>query len=262
MINIKINGQTHEVEEGRRLLPILREKGVKVPSLCFHHALVPAASCKLCVVEIKEGGKPPKTRFSCAIKAKEGMEIATESAMIQQMRNAAIGNLLRMAPNAEVIHRIGAEFGLTTGMKPDGCIRCRLCIRVCADIIGAKALDMVKRDGVMYVAPSETGSCIGCGTCTNICPTGAIRAEDIENVRTIWIRDEVIGKHPLERCEICGRFYATTRFLEHVKEHEHSHPEVKEQHHHCPTCAKLYARQKLRIQAPHLAKTYGGKPDG
>lgn len=261
MVNIKINGQDYEVEEGLRLLLVIQEKGIKVPSLCFHHALTPAASCKLCVVEIKQDGKPPRTRLSCAVKTRQGMEITTESAMVHQLRNRAIGNLLKMAPHSEAIHKIGMEFGLTTGLKPDGCIRCRLCVRVCSDIIGAKALTMVRREGMQYVVPSEDGSCIGCGTCTNICPTGAIFSQDSENVRTIMIRDEIIGKHPLERCEICGRYYATTRFLEHVKDLESDHPDEKEQHHHCPTCAKLYSRRNLRITAPHLAMTFGGKPD-
>ena len=135
--------------------------------------------------------------------------MATESAMVYKLRNEAIGNLLKLAPNSEVIHKIGQEFGLSTGMKPDGCIRCRLCIRACSDIIGANALAMVKRDNIQYVGPSETGTCIGCGTCASICPTGAIRCEDHESVRTIVIRDEVIGRNALERCDICGRYYAT-----------------------------------------------------
>ncbi|MCG2775201.1 MAG: 2Fe-2S iron-sulfur cluster-binding protein [Desulfobacterales bacterium] len=58
-VKIKINGKEHEVDEGKRLLLIFEEKGVKVPHLCFHHALVPGASCKLCVVEIKEKNNPP-----------------------------------------------------------------------------------------------------------------------------------------------------------------------------------------------------------
>lgn len=70
---------------------------------------------------------------------------------------------------------------------------------------------MEKIDGMNYVTPME-GLCIGCATCVNICPTKVIKVDDHENVRTISIRDEVIGKHPLERCEGCGKLYATQNF--------------------------------------------------
>ncbi len=260
MVSIKINGKEYEVEEGKRLLQVFKELGIKVPNICYHEALLPAAACKLCVVEIREKGGAPRPRLSCAVKAKAGMEIITDSAMIHQLRTEAIGNLLKMAPHAEIIHKVGREFGLETGPKPDGCIRCRLCIRICADIIGAKALKMVRREGIKYVVPSEAGRCIGCGTCTNICPTGAIRAVDEDNIRTIMIRDEVVGRHPLERCEMCGTYFATSSFLEHVEEREGAHPREKEKHKYCPICTKLRARTKVKITAPHLEKTYGGKP--
>jgi len=259
-VKIKINGEQHEAETGKRLILILEEKGVKVPHLCFHHALVPGASCKLCVVEVKEKNKPPSTKLSCAIKCREGLEITTESAMVYQLRNTAIGNLLKLAPRADIIHQIGEEFGLTTGTKPDGCIRCRLCVRICKDIIGAKALRIVKKNGMNCVVPSEVGTCLGCGTCANICPTGAIRFEDRGNVRTILIRDETIGSHVLERCEICGSLFATAKFLKHVEKSEESHPHVKESHMLCSTCAKLSAVKNLKLLTPHLAKTYAGKP--
>jgi bidirectional [NiFe] hydrogenase diaphorase subunit len=262
MVKIKINGQEHEVEEGVRLLTVLTEKGLKVPSLCFHHALTPAASCKLCVVEVKVGNAPPTTKLSCATKTRDGMEVVTESAMIYKMRNIAIGNLLKMAPHSQRVIEIGEEFNLITGMIPDGCIRCRLCLRVCREIIGAHALKMVKRKGINYVTPREQGNCIGCGTCANICPTGAIKLVDKGNVRTIMIRDEVIGRHPLERCEMCGRLFATPKFLQHVEKQEHAkeHPEVKEHHQYCPSCAKLYAKKVQRITVPVFSKPHGYKP--
>lgn len=253
MAKIMINGKGYEAAKGKRLLAVLEKNGVRIPHLCFHHALTPAAACKLCVVEVKESDKPIRMRLACAVKITDGMEVTTESAMVHQMRNTAMGNLLKLAPHSEAIHKIGREYGLTTGVIPDGCIRCRLCIRVCSEIIGAKALKMVKKEGRNYVSPSETGSCIGCLTCTNICPTGAIRFEDEGNVRTILVRDEVVGRHTLEKCQICGNLYATTRFLEHVKHSEEGHPDEKEAHHHCPTCTKLYYRKNMRLTQPKFA---------
>jgi predicted molibdopterin-dependent oxidoreductase YjgC len=260
MVTIKINGKKYDAEAGQRLLLVLNEKGIRVPHLCFHQSLTPAAACKLCVVEVKEKDKPIRTRLACAVKVNEGQEITTESAMVHQLRTTAIGNLLKLAPHSEAIHKIGREFGLTTGAIPDGCIRCRLCVRVCSEIIGAKALKMVKIEGRNYVTPAETGACIGCLTCTNLCPTGAIHYKDDGNVRTILIRDAIVARHTLERCQICGKLYATTKFLEHVKHGDNTHPEEKAEHHHCPTCSKLYYRKNLRLTKPKLAKTYGNKP--
>jgi len=254
MAHIVINGRTHEAAEGERLLPELRKLGFRIPSLCFHHALTPSASCKLCQVEVKVPGKPPRPRLSCATKIKPDMEITTESAMVHQMRSKALGDLLKMAPEAEAIHAVGREFGLSTGIRPDGCIRCRLCVRVCAEIIGARALKFEKRGDQKYVAAAEAGTCIGCLTCTNICPAGAIRYEDRDQVRTVMIRDEVVARHTLERCDICGRQFATAKFLQHVKASEAKHPEEKSAHTHCPTCAKLYYRKNLNLVSPRLGK--------
>jgi len=249
MAKITIDGKEFDAPENTRLLTTLTEKGFKIPSLCFHHALTPAASCKLCVVEVKIKDQPPSAKLSCAVKVQDGMEVVTESAMIHKMRNEALGNLLKMAPRSERLIQIAEKYNLNTGFIPDGCIRCKLCIRVCKEVIGARALKMEKRQGTNYIVPREEGDCIGCGTCANICPTGAIRIVDEEEVRTIMIRDEVIGRHPLKRCEMCGKRFATPKFLSHLDEREHdaAHPEAKEHGRFCSTCIKLYSRKNQRL---------------
>ena len=100
-----------------------------------------------------------------------------------------------------------------------------------------KPLDELKT----LIGDSERVLVVGCGTCVNICPTEAIHLEDKESVRTISIRGEVIGRHVLQRCEACGKLFATERFLKHVKERVTPHPDVKEHHQYCPTCAKLFS---------------------
>jgi len=172
MARILINGRNHEAPEGECLLPELTALGMKIPSLCYHRSLTPSVACKLCVVEIKAQGKPARPRFSCAVKIKDGLEVTTESALVYQMRSKALGDLLKMAPNAEAIHQIGREFGLSTGLRPDGCIRCRLCVRVCNEIIGARALKIEKRGDLKYVVPASADACIGCLTCEHMSHRG------------------------------------------------------------------------------------------
>ena len=63
--------------------------------------------------------------------------------------------------------------------EPNKCILCGLCVRTCAEVIGAEALGLVNRGFDAYVSPSldlplEQTSCVACGQCVAVCPTGAL----------------------------------------------------------------------------------------
>ena len=147
-----------------------------------------------------------------------------------------------MAPDSSRIRNLAKEFNVSIIPPPNGCIRCRLCIRVCNEIVKAKALKMEKTATGNMVVP-QIGCCIGCGTCANLCPTNIIKVVDQDNVRTVSIKDEVIGQLPLERCEGCGKMFATTTFLKHVGEITFPHPDTKEHHNLCSACTKLMANR-------------------
>lgn len=248
MVEIFVNEKAYQAEEGQTLLEALRELGFRIPSLCYHPALKPSGSCKLCAVEVPgRAGNRKTTMLSCVLKVKAGMDVQTDSRLVREARKRAFERLVQMAPQSEEVRGLAKSFGIDTGVPPDGCIRCRLCIRVCQEVVGPGALRMERRGRQNYVAPIE-GKCIGCGTCANICPTKVIHVEDRENIRTISIRDEIIGTHPLERCEGCGRLYATPRFLEHINRRTTPHPQVKMEHHYCPTCSKLFSDRVQSIR--------------
>jgi len=246
-MEIFIDNQSYEVKEGSTVLDATRAAGIRIPALCYHPALKPSASCKLCAVEITGKTGRPTPMLSCLVRVKAGMQIKTDTPMVQEARTAAFQRLLHMAPQSKRLLDMAREFRIDLGPPPDGCVRCKLCVRVCSEIVGVEALKMIKRDGREYITPIE-GRCIGCGTCSNICPTGAISLTDDDNVRTLRIRDEVIGRHPLERCEGCGKLFATPGFLNYVNEHSQQHPDVKEHHNYCPTCAKLFSNRIASYQ--------------
>ncbi len=63
--------------------------------------------------------------------------------------------------------------------EPNKCILCGLCVRTCAEVIGAEALGLVNRGFDAYVSPSldlplQETSCVACGQCVAVCPTGAL----------------------------------------------------------------------------------------
>jgi predicted molibdopterin-dependent oxidoreductase YjgC len=176
--------------------------------------------------------------LSCILKVKEGLRIETESDLVRAHREKAFKKLLEMAPDSQRIRDMAREFNVNVPARPNGCIRCRLCVRVCNDVVGAHAIKMVKTESGARVMPGE-GDCIGCGTCANLCPTKVMQVQDEENIRTVSIQGEVISRLPLERCEACGNLYATSRFLDHVARNTAPHPDTKIHHHLCTACSKL-----------------------
>lgn len=259
MPEIIVNGHPLQVSEDMTILEILRGQGIRIPSLCYHPALSPAGVCKLCVVEVKSPDKAPKIRLSCVLRPKAGIEIRTDSAAVYDARIRAFTRLVHYAPESPVIRSLAEEYGIDLGPAPDECIRCRLCTRLCQEIVGAGALVMKKIDGHEKVVPRDGSHCIGCGTCVNICPTGVIKMKDEGFFRTIFIRDEIIGRNPLVRCQACGNLFATKKFLSRVEKKTDDHPHVKTHHQYCPTCAKLLSD---RIQSVAPAKKFKPPENG
>jgi predicted molibdopterin-dependent oxidoreductase YjgC len=238
-IRIRVNDRELEAAEGENLLRVLQAADVRLPALCFHPALKkPTGVCRLCTVEIALPGRAPEAKRACLVKASAGLAVQTESVAVNAAREKALRALVKQAPQSERLIRMAQEFGIRIDPAPDGCIRCLLCERVCREVVGAGALRLAKRGGQRLIEPIE-GRCIGCGTCANVCPTHVIHVHDEENVRTVSIRAEVIGRHPLATCEGCGKRFATPKFLEvaHDRAVDH-HPDVKEHHRFCPDCAK------------------------
>jgi bidirectional [NiFe] hydrogenase diaphorase subunit len=241
-VTIQVDGEAYGVDPKRTVLENLKSLGFDIPTLCFHPALKPSGSCKLCAVEVASKSGRPVAMLSCILPVKSGLAVKTQSELVQKARTNAFSNLLKMAPQSRRIRELAIKYGIDTGPPPDGCIRCRLCVRVCKEIVGPAALVLKKQNNVKSIFPVPD-ACIGCGTCANICPTGAIEIEDKENVRTISIRDQIIGRHPLETCEGCGKRFATPKYLQHISKRTAPHTDIKEHHKYCPTCAKLFSNR-------------------
>src|SRR5512137_23542 len=75
-IQATIDGREVTVPVGTTILDAARDLGIDIPTLCHHETLAPAASCRLCVVEVE--GRP-NLMPACATELLDGMVLQTES---------------------------------------------------------------------------------------------------------------------------------------------------------------------------------------
>jgi predicted molibdopterin-dependent oxidoreductase YjgC len=141
--------------------------------------------------------------------------------MVQVSRRMTAELLLASAPHAKAIQDLAARMGVQeprVSLGDNDCIVCGLCVRACSEIVGANAISLVHRGFSKEVSPPfEIGSnaCIGCTTCVFICPTGAIKLEDVLSNRTVhdWASD-----FQARACKICGDHYLAPELTAEVGE--------------------------------------------
>jgi coenzyme F420 hydrogenase subunit beta len=161
-MEMTLNGIKVQVEEGWTVLDAGKFYGVNIPALCYHEGLSAYGACRLCVVEIGEGDRVVKAR------------------------KMLIELLVARCPTSKVLQDLASSMGLEkVRFKPkyDDCILCGLCVRMCEEQMGAKAIGFVSR-GVKrrITTPFDIKSdvCRTCGACMYICPACQLRCQGPE----------------------------------------------------------------------------------
>jgi NADH dehydrogenase/NADH:ubiquinone oxidoreductase subunit G len=226
MVTITLNKNQYMAEEGEILLLTLMRLNIDVPHLCFEKSLEPYGACRLCMVDIVTCGKTEMTP-ACTIKVKNGLEILTDTPEIIQHRTLLFELYLAEAPRSEVIRDMATKYGVTKTrflkkiVHDDPlmgkCILCGLCVRVCNEIMGTKAINFINRGPYTVINTpfyEHNPDCAGCAACAQVCPTKAIVFEDIGNERIMrsWSDTTV----PLTTCSECGKSFAPKRLMEQV----------------------------------------------
>ncbi len=182
MIKFTINDQPVEAQAGWTVLETALHHGIHIPTLCHHEAVEPSGSCRLCVVELKEGDWS-KVVISCMYPVQEGLNVYTESERVKNVRRWILEMLLAECPASTEIQDLAREYGVTSTRfaihnPEEDCMLCGLCVRVCREVVGVSAISTVGRGvnkivGAPYSEPSK--DCVACGSCVTVCPTGAMR---------------------------------------------------------------------------------------
>ncbi len=214
MLQLTIDGRACEVEKGTKLLAACQSLGIEVPTLCYLKDLAPDGSCRMCVVEV-EGGRKGGLATACTEECAEGMVIHTRSPKVVEARRFVLDLLMSnhvftcfsCARNGDCrLQDYCLEYGLEkssfpmgqhphSGMaddsnpfyefRPEKCIMCRRCARVCEERQGRNVLSISSRGLDTRIRPAfglprgeDASRCESCGNCVAVCPTGALSAKD------------------------------------------------------------------------------------
>jgi bidirectional [NiFe] hydrogenase diaphorase subunit len=207
MIHITIDNQLVVVPPGYTLLQAAREHGIAIPTLCYLESLPPYAACRLCLVEIATP-RGSKLVASCAYPSEDGLVVRTNTEQVLDARRTVVELLMSTAGHLPVVQKLAQELGVQAPyvqLAPNDCILCGLCVRACREIVGVGAISLTHRGMERAVStPFEISSadCIECATCALVCPTGAIRIEDITRpARTSHVWASAYARRACRLCE-------------------------------------------------------------
>jgi len=186
-VKITMDGRWIEVEEGSTILQAGRQFGIHIPTICYMENLSPYGGCRICVVEIgNDGSDKTFLDTSCTHEVREGMVIQTQSPRVIRARRMLAELLVTSAPNVKVAQDIAARMGLFKvrfPMENNRCILCGLCIRMCSEQMGGKALGFAgrgvgRRVSMPFKVRPET--CRLCRGCDYVCPGMIVPCQGIK----------------------------------------------------------------------------------
>ena len=219
-VKVKIDGKEIEVPYRSTILEAAEKLGIHIPTLCRHPALSTIGACRVCLVKVKFPWGRERIVTACNFPIEDDIEVFTDSEDVRRDRKVIIELLLARSPNVPVIQQLAKAYGIEEPRFPkedEGCILCGLCVRVCEEAIGAKAIDFVGRGVHEMVAPPfgvQSETCIGCGACASVCPTGYIQVVDKDGKRYI---DVWHAEFELALCKECGKPITTKKHIEYLK---------------------------------------------
>ena len=111
MPTVTIDDIPVDVPEGATILDAATKAGIWIPALCHHPAVAPPATCRLCMVEIRDGDWS-KLVASCIYPAADGIAIYTETERVHNVRRWVLEMLLASCPASPEIAALAERYGV------------------------------------------------------------------------------------------------------------------------------------------------------
>ncbi|MGL5634023.1 MAG: ferredoxin hydrogenase [Sarcina sp.] len=215
MDKIIINGKEICFEGDKTILQLARENDIDIPTLCWLSDVKNAGRCGVCAVEV-EGSD--RLQRSCAVKAKDGMVIRTDSDKVIEEVRSKLSEILDVhdfkcgtcsrKENCELLKLvIKTKAKASKPFIPEDksaliddrseslvidrskCVKCARCVSACKNRTTTKSIELKRNaNGEMQIGPKggekfDDIGCLLCGQCLIACPVACLKEKShIERV--------------------------------------------------------------------------------
>ena len=201
-ITLTIDGETVSAPREATILEVMESLGNPAPVICYHEATTPKGICRQCVVEV-EGWRTLAP--SCVTQVSPGMVIHTESERVLRARRTILEMLaasVDLSESSDILSQMEAydadpdRFpGAVTRTQPvlddnpfyvrdyEKCLLCWRCVQACGDdmqytyalAVGGRGFG--SHIATFFETPMPETTCVFCGNCVAVCPTGALKGK-------------------------------------------------------------------------------------
>jgi predicted molibdopterin-dependent oxidoreductase YjgC len=203
-VTLTIDGRTVVGRKGRTILEAALENGIKIPYLCYHPRISRTGACRICLVKVND----TMFKTACTEPVAENMKVVSEDAELAAIRKDILEMLLSEGDHnclycdangacelQDLVKRYDAQ--MPTGEFPrrkreideasskglkrneDRCVLCGRCVKACGEIQISNVWQFTGRGSKTHLTSGlfekiGDSPCVNCGTCSQLCPTGAI----------------------------------------------------------------------------------------
>ena len=213
---LTIDGTQVTVPVGATILEAAAQLGIKIPTLCWLKKVSTTGACRICVVKV-EGVERFMT--ACNTPVKDGIVVTTTSPELESARKKTLELMLVNHPLDCPVCDAAGECDLqdtcfslkvdknTYGAElerlpirydwkllesdPNRCILCEKCVKVCREVVGREAIEIVDRGDrtIIDTLTRQPLDCDFCGNCINACPTGTLISKPFKFRGRPWTFD-------------------------------------------------------------------------
>jgi predicted molibdopterin-dependent oxidoreductase YjgC len=215
-VSLTIDGREITVSPETTVLEAARLLGIEIPVICQHEATTAEGLCRICVVDINSGRL---LQPACITRCQQGMIVETRNERVERSRRTILEMLnasvdLSQSPE---IQKLMDEYHVDRSRFPEAkqrefplyddnpfyvrdyhqCLLCWRCVQVCAeDAQYTFALTLSERGFDTHVStafevPMPESTCVFCGQCTGVCPTGALKPKIQYALEQGWSLEEL-----------------------------------------------------------------------